>query len=401
MSGVIRTPSTLLIRGRAVFTESDIHTSEYEKRIAKIQKLIKAQKIGALIVGGEAFDQASYTYVTGYLATVWWPGRTNYVVIPQNQGPIMIASAGPRDLPFLKTQTWIQNIRPAKNLITEAANVTKSLSPRVKKIGLAWISQSKKADDYRTLRSNLPNLKFVQMNDRLEDLRKIKSENEISLVRKACRALDLEHETLLRNLKPGITECEVEAKADRMARLEGARDLRMLWSIGHEGHPILIPSRERELSKEDHVSWFGAVEYAGYWAEVGRVFSLGEPTPALANMHNAANVALEIGVKTIKPGVKLSKVHDEIQRSLKASSYDGSIQTDYGFGHAIGLDRAEKPFITHASNELIKSGMIFSLRIPLHKSREASVLIGDTILVTEDGNERLTRSSQDLVTIRE
>jgi len=390
-----------MARGREVFDETNMPRSEYKARVSKIQQQLKKKRVGALIVGGEAFDQGSYAYVTGYLAHVWWPGRTNYAVVPSNSDPIMIASAGPRDLPFLKTQTWIENIRSAKNLIVEAANVVKSLSPKPTKVGLAWLGPSKKADDYRMLQSQLSHVKFVEMNETIENLRKIKTENEVSQVRRACRALDLEHETLLRNLMVGVKEYEAEARADRMARLEGARDLRMLWSAGPEGHSILIPSRERAFANGDNISWFGTVEYAGYWAEIGRVFSLGEPSPALAKMYNAARTALERGISTLRPGVKVSKVHNEMQRALRASGYEADIQTDYGFGHEIGLDSAEKPFIDSSTNDVIQSGMVFSLRVPLYHVKDGSVLLGDTLVVIESGSESLTKASRDLAIIKE
>lgn len=374
--------------------------SEYKARVAKIQEHLKKKKVGALIVGGEAFDQGSYAYVTGYLATVWWPGRTNYVVVPSNSDPIMLASAGPRDLPFLKTQTWITNIRPAQSLIIEAANVIKSFRPRLTKVGLAWLSSSKKADDYRTLQSQLTGVKLIQMDDALENLRKIKTENEVIQVRRACRALDLEHETLLRNLRAGVKEYEADAKADRMGRLEGVRDLRQLWSAGPEGHPVLIPSRDRAFAEGDKIAWFSTVEYSGYWAEIGRMFSLGEPSEGLTKMYGAAAAALDKGIVTMKPGVKVSKVYAEMQRALKASGHATDIQVNYGFGHEIGLDSAEKPFVNSSTTETIHSGMIFSLRVPLYRAKDGFVLLGDTILVTKDGNESLTKANRDLAIIK-
>jgi Xaa-Pro aminopeptidase len=397
--GQIFTPATILARGRTVFNENNIPSSLYQTRIERIQQHLRTKRVNALVVAGEAFDQGSYAYITGNLEALWRPCKTNYAVVPSKGDPIMFTSGGQRELSFLNTQTWITDIRTARQAILDVIDGIKSFAGRPTRVGLVGLGPSKRAEAYRALQSQLSGVKFIHLDAFLERLRRVKDDREIAQVRRACHALDLEHETLLANLKAGVKDYEAEAKADRMARLEGARDAKSLWAAGPEGRPVLIPSRERVFTKGDNIAWFATVEYGGYWAEIGRDFSVGEPSEALAKMHNATVGVLERCIGKIKPGINVSKLYREIQSGLEASGYAANVQKDYGFGHAIGLDRAEKPFVDSSTKDVTQDGMVFSLRVPLYREKVGSVLVGDTVRVTEDGSESLTKANRELAVI--
>jgi hypothetical protein len=264
MTGQIFIPGTILARGRTVFNETNIPSSTYQARIERIQQHLRTKRVNALVVAGEAFDQGSYAYITGNLETLWRPRKTNYTVVPSKGDPIMFTSGGQRELSFLKTQTWITDIRTARQGILDVADGIKSFAAKPTRVGLVGLGQSKRAEAYRALQSQLSGVKFVPLDAFLEKLRRVKDDMEIAQVRRACRALDLEHETLLRNLNAGIKDHEAEAKADRMARLEGARDAKSLWAAGPEGHPVLIPSRERAFTKGDNIAWFATSQWESH-----------------------------------------------------------------------------------------------------------------------------------------
>ncbi len=181
-----------------------------------------------------------------------------------------------------------------------------------------------------------------------------------------------------------------------MARLDGARDVRMLWATGPEGPGVLMPVSERAFADGDQITVHFTNEFGGYWAEMGRVFSLGEPSKEFMMLYDAALKAFNQGLLALKRGNKASVVSKEIRQALRLAGYEGNIQGDYGLGHAIGLDDAEPPFINDYTQKKVKEGMVFSLRVPLQRSEVGSVLIGDTVAVTKHGAISLTNSPREL-----
>lgn len=393
MQGQIFSPETMNIRGRMVFDESRLSRSIYMERVQKVSACMKERQLDALIAAGK-----DLSYLTGLLLPfVWFPGRNDYCLLTSS-GKIAVKSAvGPRDIIFLKTQTWVDDLASSNDPIVEIANLIKS-DPSIKRIGLSDISERLRSHDYVRLKKELEGKELVQ-DDCIRKIREVKDVREVDLIWLASKSLDVMYETILRNAVAGSKLYQVEAKADRMARLEGARDVRVLWHSAINGHGALTMANETVISKGDIIASYLACEYQGYWAESGRCFAIGEPLSEYEDMYRAALRALSKGEDILKSGTFISSVFKEILESLRSSGYHEHVQWDYGFGHGIGLSTAEEPYINVDSKKRLEDGMVISLRIPLYKPKVGLVLVGDTLKISEGSAVRLTKSSLELESI--
>jgi Xaa-Pro aminopeptidase len=394
MTGRIYTPNTILVRGRTIVDESEMPTSYYEERVEKAKHYMRKVGIDVLILAGTVSEKGNYSYFARTLPTIG-SSPDSYVLIQMRGGPIGFKIGMGREFAFYKRTTWIRDTRSAAG-VRDVIDALKSLKPRPRKIGTLGIAPDKHPTIFSIMQSELKGARFLAQERFIGRMREVKDDREISMLRRACRSIDLEYETLSCTICKGLKEYEAQAKSDRMARLDGARDVRMLWATGPESSGVLMPASERAFVDGDQITVHFANEFGGYWAEMGRVFSLGKPSEEFVMMHDAALKAFNQGLIAVKPGTKASRICKEIRKALRVSGYEENIQEDYGFGHAIGLDEAEPPFIEAYTEDRVKEGMVFSLRVPLYRSEVGSVLIGDTITVTEHGAISLTNSPPEL-----
>jgi Xaa-Pro aminopeptidase len=394
MIGHIYTMNTTLVRGRTIVDETEMPSSTYEQRVEKAKEHMKKSKLDLLLLTGVGSDKGNYTYFSKVLPNIA-AVPNSYMLLPLRREPIIFSVGGGREFPFFKRTTWIRDARSATGGVKDVINGIKSLKPKPKKIGTVGIGPAKFPTVFKLFESELGAI-FVPQEAFVEKMRRTKDEREISLLRKASRSMDVEYETLSSVISKGAKEYQADAKADKMARLEGARDARILWATGPEGSDALNAASERAFADGDQITVHLANEFGGYWAEMGRVFSLGDPSDKFVKMYKVALDAFNNGVSALKPKNKVSSVYKETYKVLKAGGFEGNIQEDYGLGHGIGLDNPEPPAIEASSKDTIEEGMVFSVRVPLYRKGTGSLLIEDMIAVDKDGPAFLTESQHEL-----
>jgi Xaa-Pro dipeptidase len=180
----------------------------------------------------------------------------------------------------------------------------------------------------------------------------------------------------------GPSERAVEAELYRAARYEGAEDFRMLLAKPGPNSLTFRPAAEKPLKEDGEAVVYLAVERERYWAEAIRTFTFraGSFVEERSGESSAAFVKL---CKTLKPGVKVSDFYRE---ALAGKGAD--ILQSYAFGNGIGLGLNEAPFLREGNDEVLKRGMVFSLRTSVPGSGGYG-LVGNTILVNDDGGSIL------------
>ncbi len=137
-------------------------------------------------------------------------------------------------------------------------------------------------------------------------------------------------------------------------------------------------------------------EKSGYFADMTRTVVRGKASEMIKRMYRAVYDGHNLGLRTIKHGVKARKVHGGIVKLFKERGFvtgekDGRMQ---GFihstGHALGLEIHEPPRIA-INNITLEKGMVVTVEPGLYYYPQGGVRIEDTVLVTKTGIENLTR----------
>lgn len=195
-------------------------------------------------------------------------------------------------------------------------------------------------------------------------------------------------------IRPGMRENEVYGLAAAALRSAGCEDSLILLGSGAK-HNMPIPSA-RVLEEGDVVRL--SVEPCspgGYWAQVARTISLGEPDDEVVEVHDAVLASLTHGLQLLGPGVPVRDVAKEIKTRLAKAR---SVRPEVVLGHGVGLNLAEAPRIAEDSTETLSEGMVLTVHPGAYRDT-FGVFIGESVRITGDGAVSITSTPLQLLTV--
>ena len=133
----------------------------------------------------------------------------------------------------------------------------------------------------------------------------------------------------------------------------------------------------------------------GYFTQLVRTFSLGQPSPEVREGFAACLAAQEAGIEQLQPGAQAGQVYDAIVTSLARSGFAMGLHP----GHSQGLDIFEKPVIGPGDTTQLQPGMVIILHPHLLLPTSGGIWLGDTFLVTEAGACRLNQVPRELAIV--
>lgn len=251
------------------------------------------------------------------------------------------------------------------------------------------------------LEEKLKITEFIPTVDAVENVRNIKDDDEMEIIRKSCQLTDKAFEYILKLLKPGATELEIKSQLENFIRLEGG-DL-SFSSIVAFGQNSAIPhhlSSKNKLSTSDIVLLDFGAKIDGYCSDMTRTVFMGKPDVKLERMYEATREAQELSIDYIKT---YAEDNFELKKAQKmANSHLGKLgypDIPHSLGHGVGLQVHEEPMISPYSDEKLKPGMIITVEPGVYIPGLGGVRIEDTCLVTDSGLETLTKSPKELISI--
>ena len=244
----------------------------------------------------------------------------------------------------------------------------------------------------------------------IEQVRMRKDGHEIDMLRTAARMLSAVALDVLRKVGPGRREREVAADIDwslRSAGFERPAFDTIVASGPNAAMPHARPG-DRFLEPGDLVVLdFGGV-YSGYCVDLTRTVSLGEPDPEARRVYAAVHDAQTAAIQVIRPNVRASQIDAAARDTLKARGLGDAF--GHGTGHGLGVEVHEEPRIGPRresatpqgarpgppvaafppADQVIESGMVFTVEPGAYIPGWGGVRIEDDVLVTGDGSELLT-----------
>jgi Xaa-Pro dipeptidase len=364
-----------------------ISTGEFQQRVQNIRGEMKKRNLDVLFIYSQ--KRGHVTYVSGY--------RPNYhthsavIVLPLERDPIMWIKFA-FDLPRARSISWIDDIRPSKSesttkMFAGCAEEIRSLGFERARVGL--VASDLAVDEmgvtlFDALRSTLPHAQFESASDLMNEIRLIKSAEEIAALRDSAQLADLVAAALAKEIRPGQTERLAVVRAAQAARLEGGEcDVIISSDVSRISYPPL----DYEFRQGCVVNCEITVQLAGYWVQICRVFSLGAPSAEQREVFAVAHGAYSAGVKASVPGARVSDVFEASNRVIKASGLKNF--AEFGPGHGVGLDLPELYGIDHESQAQLAPGVILVVHPGIWVAGKGAAFVGGPIAVTESGNIHL------------
>ncbi len=247
------------------------------------------------------------------------------------------------------------------------------------------------------LRSSLMN--WIPAGDNLEIPRRIKTPEEIQLLREAEAIGDKAFQDVIRLLKPGMTELEVAAEIEYSLKKHGAEGLSFdtIAASGiNSSKPHAIPGRKK-LENGDFLTMdFGCV-YEGYCSDMTRTVVIGRADDEMKKVYNTVLKAQTEAVQAIKAGLVCMDV-DKIARDIIAAEGYGQY-FGHGLGHSVGLYIHESPALNTRDETILEEGMIETIEPGIYIPDKYGVRIEDMGAVTAEGYDNFASSAKELIEI--
>ncbi|HEY4362882.1 MAG TPA: Xaa-Pro peptidase family protein [Bryobacteraceae bacterium] len=232
----------------------------------------------------------------------------------------------------------------------------------------------------------------------IEELRRVKTPEEIETLRRACDLADRGYEYFADVIEPGMREFELVAEVEGFLKSNGAEDNFMLIASGGTEVVGMKPPTERKLEKGDAVTTELTPQVDGYYAQICRTVVLGEPSRGQRESFAIFSEAQQAAEDLIKPGVKASdaaRAQNDVFRKYGYGEYTGPKYTRVR-GHCLGLFPDETPHILEDVDYTLKQDMVVIAHPNTYLPLAGYMVHGDCLLLTADGNQRMNHTEKKL-----
>lgn len=389
----------------------DLPLEEYHVRIDRVREALRREGRDALCL----FNVVSILYLTGFRHTP--TERPVVLVVPVEGEPgILVPQLEEEHLPV--RVPWLTTVQVYPEY-PDLRHPLDYLPDLLAQMGLpadrlAADSLAYGAPGYRgpSLPDVLGSGEIASWPHLIEEMRVIKSEAEIQLIRNSVIFGNMQHRYIQDIITPGKTEIEISL----LACAEGVRmmfeELKKLGieyvgqdngSIPVAGGLIAGPTSalphpldsNRPIEKGDVIiSWSGGGTFGGHSSELERTMILGTPSPEQRRLFGIMLEAQDIAFDTIRPGIPCSAVDQAVYDYAEKAGV--LHMRRHHTGHGRGYQGHEMPFFDRGDPTILRPGMVMSVEPGFYAPGIGGFRHSDTIVVTKTGCEVLTNYPRDL-----
>ncbi|MDP2690902.1 MAG: Xaa-Pro peptidase family protein [bacterium] len=242
-------------------------------------------------------------------------------------------------------------------------------------------------------KKTLPGRQWQHSKGMIRNLRLVKTADELEKLRKAADLGDRILKKLLPEFKPGVTEKQMANRFRQLSdEMADGVSFDPIVAFGVNGAIPHHHSGSTKLKKDDAILIDQGVKWKGYMSDMTRCFFIGKGIPAVQEMYNQLLKAQQAGVNMVRPGINIRDLATSVRALLgKEAKY-----FTHSLGHGVGLEIHEDPGVSIRTDLELKEGMVITIEPGLYKPSIGGVRIEDTVIVTEDGCEVITKSSKEV-----
>lgn len=247
--------------------------------------------------------------------------------------------------------------------------------------------------DYQALQRALPEGWSVQpVEDAVETIRQRKDSEELDLMRKAAQIGDRAFRNALEILKAGMRErdfcLELEYQMQKLGARKPAFD--SIVASGTNGAYPHAGVTDRIINQHELITVDFGCYRDGYNSDITRTIWLGQLNERNRFIYQSVREAQQRAVEAVRPGKTCKEIDAVARQSLQAVGL-GEYFT-HGLGHGIGLAVHELPGVRSTSEVVLEPGMVITIEPGVYIPGETGCRVEDSVLVTADGCEKITRS---------
>jgi Xaa-Pro dipeptidase len=374
-------------------------SEEFQKRQSKtISELIKRGLDGILM-----FRQESMYYLSGYDSFGYAMFQCLYLGI---DGRMVLLTRAP-DFAQAELTSILNDIRiwkdeEGRNPALNLKLLLKELNCENKQLGIEYDSYGLTAHNYRLLEGALDGFcSLSDSSDLINQLRYIKSSQELAYIRKAGILADKAYDEGIKLTQEGAFEGDIVAAMQGAVLKGGGTYAANEFIIGSGEHALLCRyhAGPRHLDSVDQMTLEWAGCYRRYHAAMMRTVLIGEAKPEHHIMHSVAVDALLACEETLKPGNTLGDVFMAHANVMDKGGFkDHRLNAcGYSMGCAYAPIWVDYPMIFENNPMVIEENMVFFLHmILMNRENRLAMCPGHSVIVGSNGIERLSSKSLNL-----
>ena len=224
---------------------------------------------------------------------------------------------------------------------------------------------------------------------------KIKTEDELKLMRPACAVAAEILEAIGAFIQPGVTTRQVDEFAAEQIKMRGAKSA----FLGYRKYPCHICisvndevvhglASERELHFGDIVSVDVGVKHNGFIGDNARTFAVGGCGVLAQRLLDVTEQALHLGIAAAVPGNRVTDISRAVQDFVEGSGF--SVVREF-VGHGVGRVMHEEPqvpnFVDRKMNDKLRPGLTIAIEPMVNAGLpDVKILKDGWTAVTQDGS---------------
>jgi Xaa-Pro aminopeptidase len=322
------------------------------------------------------FNQTNLTYFTNF------SGATALLIPEQGECTLYISGVNFEQAKEEAKGLRVELLKRGENLMEKIVKQAPA-----KKFGVDALP----VESWRTLSKAVGGEeKLEPINSLIRDLRSVKDNEEIKLIREACRLATVGMQTAKEIIGVGLKEKDAAAEIEYAMRKAGSDGV-AFETIVASGPTSAYPhggNLERTIRDGDFIIVDIGATHKFYRSDLTRTFFASKATYHQAAIYDAVKLAHEKALEAIKPKVAAAEVDNIARQMIKKAGFGEYFV--HNLGHGVGLEVHEAPILSPDSKDILATGNVVTDEPGIYVPGLGGVRIEDTVLVTKNGAEILT-----------
>lgn len=251
---------------------------------------------------------------------------------------------------------------------------------------------------FNKLKEDNPKFEFIEIGDKVNNLRLIKTDKEVENISVANRIAEKAFNYILDKIKVGKTENEIAAELEYFMKLNGASG-KSFDTVVASGYRSAMPhgvASDKKIQNNEFVKMDYGCIFNGYVSDITRTVFIGDKiTDKHKEIYYVVKEAQKLAIENVRAEITGREL-DKIARDyIYNKGYEGKF--GHGLGHGIGLEIHENPTVSPRGETVLQEGMTITIEPGIYIEGFGGVRIEDDVVVKKEGCEVITDLTKELI----